>query len=130
MSEKIKIYSHQRDIDWGDMDALGHVNNGTYFDYFQEARILALREMDFDLLHEAGPILLNIGCTFLKPVVYPAKITIDVSIHSPGRTSFIMDYDIYQGETKMAEGSSKIVWVNYKAGKSEPLPQLILNYFN
>ena len=40
MTEK-KTAMHQRvfTIEWGDMDALGHVNNGRYFDYFQQARI-------------------------------------------------------------------------------------------
>jgi len=121
--------THSFPIAWGDMDALGHVNNAKYFDYFQEARILALREMNLDLLHQQGPILLNATCTFLKPIVYPANIHVEVYAHTPGKTSFIMDYDIVQNETLMAKGASKIVWVDYKLGKSTPLPTEILNHF-
>ena len=29
----------EMDVDWGDMDALQHVNNVEYFKYFQKARI-------------------------------------------------------------------------------------------
>lgn len=129
MSARIKVYQYTKDIEWGDMDALGHVNNGKYFDYFQEARILALQAMGCNLLQPAGPILFNIGCTFLKPVLYPACITIEVSIHSPGRASFTMDYDLSQNQIAMAEGSSKIVWVDYQQGKSQPLPQIIRDFF-
>ena len=38
-NKKIAVHQKIFDISWGDMDALGHVNNGRYFDYFQQARI-------------------------------------------------------------------------------------------
>ncbi|WP_459075898.1 acyl-CoA thioesterase, partial [Legionella pneumophila] len=43
------IHKKTFDIAWGDMDALGHVNNARYFDYFQEARIDWLRELDIKM---------------------------------------------------------------------------------
>ena len=34
-------------VAWGDMDALGHVNNAVYFRYFETARIRFFAELDW-----------------------------------------------------------------------------------
>jgi acyl-CoA thioester hydrolase len=129
MPQRQLVFEHDFEIAWGDMDALGHVNNAKYFDYFQEARILWLKSLDFSF-SETGPILLSIDCTFLKPLVYPAKSKTYVYIHSLGNSSFNMDYEIKVGDALMAKGGSKIVWVNYKQEKSIPVPDDIRTHFN
>lgn len=109
------------------MDALGHVNNARYFDYFQEARIDWLRELDIKMTGQTGPVVIHVACTFLKPIVYPATVTIHSKAHSLGNSSMIMDHDLYQEETLMAQGVSKIVWIDYTQNKSVPLPDIIRN---
>lgn len=123
--KKIRVHQKTFDIAWGDMDALGHVNNARYFDYFQEARIDWLREMNISMTENTGPVVIQVACTFLKPVIYPATVTLQSSLHSLGNSSMIMDHDLYQGETLMAQGMSKVVWVDYALGKSIPLPDSI-----
>ncbi|MBA2710686.1 MAG: acyl-CoA thioesterase [Tatlockia sp.] len=117
-------------IEWGDMDALGHVNNGRYFDYFQQARIEWLESIKLDMQQTTGPVVVHVACTFLKPIVYPATLIINSSLQSKGRSSLIIDHEIYQGETLMTQGLSKIVWVDYSLNKSVPLPENILRFFN
>ena len=126
-----KIAVHQKTfaIAWGDMDALGHVNNARYFDYFQEARIEWLREVNIYFTEKIGPVVIHVGCTYLKPVVYPATLTIRSCIHSLGNSSMAMDHDLYQNEILMAQGISKIVWVDYTQNKSVPLPEHIREFF-
>ena len=126
-----KITVHQKTfaIEWGDMDALGHVNNGRYFDYFQQARIEWLESLSLDMKRQVGPVVIHVACTFLKPIVYPATLTIKSSVHNLGRSSITMDHDLYQGETLMTQGTSKIVWVDYRANKSVPIPDSIRNLF-
>ncbi|KTD76370.1 acyl-CoA thioesterase [Legionella waltersii] len=130
MTENRKLV-HQKtfDIVWGDMDALGHVNNARYFDYFQEARIDWLRQMNITMTENTGPVVIHVACTFLKPVVYPATVKVNSSLHSLGNSSMIMDHDLYQGELLMAQGMSKIVWVDYTLNKSVPLPEVIRRLF-
>ena len=128
MSERKKVYEHVSAISWGDMDALGHVNNAKYFDYFQEARILWLSELGI-VFSATGPVLAHIDCTYLKPLVYPANILTKVYIHSLGRSSFSVDYDIQCNQMLIAKGTSKIVWVDYKLAKSVPLPKKIIEQF-
>ena len=126
MTDKKKAV-HQKtfNIAWGDMDALGHVNNARYFDYFQQARIEWLEAMNIGMRKNTGPVVIHVACTFLKPLVYPATLNLSSSLHSLGRSSFMMDHDIFQGEDLMTQGVCKIVWVDYKANKSIPLPEEI-----
>ncbi len=126
---KILVHEKSFDIAWGDMDALGHVNNVRYFDYFQEARIEWLRTLEFTLTKQCGPIVLHVGCTYLKPVVYPANLVLKTSIHSLGNSSMMIDHDLYQEGSLMAQGTSKIVWVDYKQQKSIPLPDSLRQLF-
>ena len=38
-------------VAWGDMDAFQHVNNVTYFKYFESARIAYFEKIKFQELH-------------------------------------------------------------------------------
>lgn len=129
-NQKIAIHQKIVHVEWGDMDALGHVNNGRYFDYFQQARIEWLESIQLDMGQGTGPVVIHVACTFLKPVVYPATCILHSNLHSLGRSSVVMDHDLYQGEQLMAQGVSKVVWVDYQANKSVPLPEAIRALFD
>ncbi|MCE3045053.1 thioesterase family protein [Legionella sp. 16cNR16C] len=130
MTQKNKVHQRIFSIVWGDMDALGHVNNARYFDYFQEARIEWLATLNIDLKQNTGPVVIHTACTYLKPVIYPATLVLDSSIHSIGRSSFVIDHDLFQNEELMAQGISKVVWVDYKLNKSIPIPDEVRNCFS
>ena len=127
--QKITVHEKTFAIAWGDMDALGHVNNARYFDYFQEARIEWLRQLDIDLISSTGPVVVHVACTYLKPVIYPATVTLYSRIHNPGNSSMMMEHDLYQDDVLMAQGSCKIVWVDYTKNKSVPLPEVMRAFF-
>lgn len=129
-NQKIDVHRKIVNVAWGDMDALGHVNNARYFDYFQEARIEWLASIKLDLQQTTGPVVMHIACTYLKPVVYPAALTLCSSLHSPGRSSMMIDHEVYQGKQLMAQGTCKIVWVDYLQNKSVPFPEKIRALFN
>ncbi|KTD20898.1 Thiesterase [Legionella lansingensis] len=128
--QRIAVHKKIFSIEWGDMDALGHVNNGRYFDYFQQARIEWLENLHLDMKQQIGPVVIHVACTFLKPIVYPATLTLVSSVHSLGRSSLMMDHEIYQDEVLMTQGTSKIVWVDYRANKSITIPETIRKLFD
>jgi acyl-CoA thioester hydrolase len=78
-----------------------------------------------------GPVLINAQCSFLKQLKYPAEIEVASYVGPPGRSSFEMTHVIRlvgaDGEAGAlhAEGMAKIVWVDFKAEKSQPLPEAI-----
>lgn len=114
-------------VAWGDMDALGHVNNARYFDYFQEARIDWLKQLQIDMRSQEGPIIVQTACTFHKPVIYPATVSLRSHVMEIGNSSILMSHNLYQDDLLMAEGTCKIVWVDYRKGKSTSLPEAIRN---
>lgn len=117
---------------WRDMDAYGHVNNSTYFTFFEQARVMWWQEINVLLNNaENGPVVITASCVFLKPLHYPNDLEIHLFSHTPGRSSFIIDYAVYsqyQPKEKFAEGSTKMVWVDHKKNVSMPFPQEILNH--
>ena len=127
------VHTMRMPVRWGDMDAMGHVNNTVYFRYFESARIAWFDQIDYapDPSGE-GPVIVNANCTFLKQLTYPGQIEVATMVGPPGRSSFQMTHEIrlvgangIAGELH-AEGGAKVVWVNFPAQKSVPLPPLVL----
>ncbi len=119
-------------IRWGDMDAMGHVNNTVYFRYIETARIAWLEQVGAlpDPRRE-GPVIVNAHCAFLKQLTYPGDIEVTTYVGPPGRSSFEVSHEIRlvgpdgQAGVVHAEGGAKVVWVDFGAEKSVPLPAAI-----
>jgi acyl-CoA thioester hydrolase len=119
-------------IRWGDMDAMGHVNNTVYFRYIEQARIDWFERAACPPAADGqGPVVVNAHCSFLKQLTYPGEIEVSTRVGTVGRSSFEMTHEIRligaDGEPGAlhAEGGAKVVWVDFKAEKSVPLPDLI-----
>ncbi len=121
------LYQHELAVRWGDMDALGHVNNIMYFQYFEQTRLLWFETFGFGALatSNTGFVIVNSFAEFLRPVVYPAMLTIRMAGHSPGTSSFESTYTLMSNDTLFTRGSARIVWIDTHKGKSLPLPDVI-----
>ncbi|TQK03259.1 thioesterase family protein [Herbaspirillum sp. SJZ107] len=132
MSEKKHVHVMRQDIRWGDMDAFGHVNNTVYFRYMETARIAFLEETAgrTDTASE-GPVIVTAYCTFAKQLKYPGQIEVRTFVGTPGRSSIEVTHEIRlvdengNADVVHAEGGAKVVWVNYAAEKSVPLPEAL-----
>ncbi|MBI4852035.1 MAG: acyl-CoA thioesterase [Acidobacteria bacterium] len=117
------------DIRWGDMDALGHVNNTRYFTFCESARIRYFESLELNLIPNLseGPTLAHANLNFRKQVHYPARLDVGVRVSSLKTRSFQMDYGLFLAgtETLVAEGFSIIVWADYKQGKSADMPKVV-----
>jgi acyl-CoA thioester hydrolase len=120
------IFTTTLPIRWGDMDAMGHVNNTVYFRYMEQARIEWFERLGYNTGQNAkeGPVIVNASCTFLVPLVYPGNVEVRMFIGHPGRSSLPTHYELrLQGEEKLyATGDAKMVWINPASGRSIPLP--------
>jgi acyl-CoA thioester hydrolase len=114
-------------IRWGDMDALGHVNNTVYFRYMEQARISWFDGLGLKgSATGEGPAVINASCTFLKQLVYPGNVEVKTYVGQAGRSTFETWIELrpsYDPDVVYAEGSAKVVWVDYNKGKSAPLPE-------
>lgn len=119
-------------VQWGDMDALGHVNNARFFSWFESARIAL-----FELIGVAtkpstvGPILATTTCDFLRPVVFPATVNVGVRVSRIGETSIGMEYEVTDAgasegtATVYARGTSVAVLVDYGTMQKVRVPDAI-----
>jgi acyl-CoA thioester hydrolase len=116
-------------IRWGDMDAMGHVNNTIYFRYMEQTRISWFDSLGTPPAPQGtGPIIINASCTFMKELVYPGNVELRMYAGKAGRSSFETWLEMrpsYDPETVYAEGAAKVVWVDFAKGKSVPLPDRI-----
>ncbi len=126
---RLLVHTEIMPMRWGDMDALGHVNNTVYFRYMEQARIgwamangYAVKPTDPE-----GPVIINASCTFFKPLVYPGDVEVRMYLDELGRTSVGSWYDLCCGDELFAEGAAKLVWMDYRSGKSVPLPAAIVD---
>lgn len=120
-----KALQHQSiSVRWGDMDALGHVNNTVYFRYFEQARMAWFESTGFadPERGDDGIVIVDAHAEFLRPVIYPATLDVRMAGHSPGRSSFVSTYSLAIGDELYARGHSKIVWIDRTSGRSRPLP--------
>ncbi|EAR22449.1 Thioesterase superfamily protein [Nitrococcus mobilis Nb-231] len=114
-------------VRWGDMDALGHVNNAVYFTYFEQIRVAWLERlsMTIGVSAHSGPVIVTACCAFHRPIIYPARLLVRMFGANVGRSSFETFYEIHDAQrpdTQHASGSAKVVWVNHREGRSIPLP--------
>lgn len=114
-------------IRWGDMDAMGHVNNTIYFRYFEIARLDWIYQVGAAASPGAaeGPVIVNAFCNFLRQLEYPGDVRVRHYVANPGRSSFDTYLTIERTDEPgvvYAEGGAKTVWTDYAAKKSAPLP--------
>ncbi|MBU1238061.1 MAG: acyl-CoA thioesterase [Gammaproteobacteria bacterium] len=116
-------------VRWGDMDAMGHVNNTIYFRYAEQSRIEWLESLGFslDVGRDEAAVIVNASCTFLLPITYPATVEVLLYADRPGRSSVPTFYEMRcVGDEKLyAEGAAKVVWFHPATGKSMELPARI-----
>lgn len=121
------VHVETLDMRWGDMDALGHMNNTVYFRYLEQARISWFDNMNISYReHPEGPVLGNMNCRFRIPIIYPAKLCVTLRLGPVRKSSFPLLSEIYEQadpERIYATAEAMMVWIDLKDGKSRPAPQ-------
>ncbi len=111
---------------WGDMDAMGHVNNTLYFRYLEVLRIDWFRSIDcVPDPRGTGPLIVNAFCNFHKQLEYPGDIHLAMYVSNPGRSSFETWATIERTDDRgviYASGGATTVWVDFPAQKSVAMP--------
>lgn len=112
---------------WADNDIYGHVNNVTYYSYFDTAaNALLIQHAAFDIHN--SPIIglvVNSSCDFLEELTYPEIIEVGVAISKIGNSSLTYDLAIFkQGQQNAsAQGQFVHVFVERETKKSTSIPQ-------
>lgn len=114
---------------WGDMDAVGHLNNTCYFRYMEQIRVEWLEELGFPIDPQGtGPVLGSTSCVYKREMSYPAMVLISIEVEKVGRSSLKLRHHFTVAgdeNTVYAVGEATLVWVDYQAGKSVAIPEPI-----
>ncbi len=124
--QKKLVYEMSIPIRWGDMDAMGHVNNTSYFRYLETIRIDWMQSLGGEPdPNGEGVVIINAFCNFYRQLEYPGNVLMKMYASSPGSSSFETWGTMERPDTPgvlYAAGGATTVWVDYKAQKSRPLP--------
>ena len=120
------VYEALMSIRWGDMDAMGHVNNASYFRYLETVRI--------DWMYAVGckpepggegPVIVNAFCNFYKQLEYPGDVRIKLYVSDVGRTTFETWCTMERADqpgTVCAAGGATTIWVDFPRQMAQTLP--------
>lgn len=114
-------------VAWGEMDALGHVNNVVYFRYFENARLAyfdAIGYMEQMKRTGVGPILASTRCRFRRPLEYPDQVAVGARVRQLQPDRFLMEYRVVSRchGVIAAGGDGAIVSYDYRSGAKAPVP--------
>jgi len=114
-------------IRWGDMDAMGHVNNTVYFRFMEQARIGW-----FDALvprgeawKSTGIVIANASCNFKRPINYPGTVEVRLSVGPPGGSSVPTYYELRMQDQLHADGEATVVFIDMEKQKPVRIPERI-----
>ena len=122
---------HEHTVEFRDLDAMQHVNNATYFQIFEKARIAALSALTRGKAcfkpEGIAPVLAGTWCRFRRPLEIDDKLLIGVRADSilPARGEFEHHYVVWSSQHHgvAAQGGATIVVCDFDNGaKRTPLP--------
>jgi len=127
MAEERRLAHVERmPIRWGDMDAMGHVNNTVYFRYMEQARISWFASLvpARDAWQSTGIVIVNASCNYKRPITYPGTVEAKLYVGAPGGSSVATFYELRvdADPEPYADGAAVVVFVNMKTQKPTRIP--------
>jgi len=116
-------------VRWGDLDAMGHVNNTTYFRYFESLRIEWLMTLQAEPDPEGiGPVMANGFCNYLHQIEFPGEIVARHYVAAPGSKSLDTYFTLSMADAPdlvCANGGATLVWLDIASKKTVALPEAL-----
>jgi acyl-CoA thioester hydrolase len=114
-------------IRWGDMDAMGHVNNTVYFRFMEQARIGWFDALvpQGEAWRSTGIVIANASCNFKRPINYPGTVEVKLLVGPPGGSSVPTYYELRVDEELHADGEATVVFIDMQMQKPIRIPQNI-----
>ena len=130
MSEVKFLFPIEINVQWGDQDALGHVNNTVFFRYFETARIHMFNESGaWDAFERSKLyfVLAKIECNFLDSIHFPETIIVQCGLVAVGNSSITVEHQIFTKSNNklVATGQGIVVCADTIAQKSTKIPEEI-----
>tara|TARA_B100000780_G_scaffold157603_1_gene110264 strand:- start:10 stop:456 length:447 start_codon:yes stop_codon:yes gene_type:complete len=122
-------FFHSISTRWMDNDIYGHINNVTYYSYFDTVAnkyLIENAEMD---IHNAPIVgyVVHSNCNYISEVSFPEEIEVELRVDKLGNSSVTYALAIFKKGYKeaVAYGEFVHVFVNRKEKKSVSIPPKI-----
>jgi acyl-CoA thioester hydrolase len=127
MDQRKLVHTQRIEIRWGDMDAMGHVNNTVYFRYMEQARINWFESLvpRGEAWRTMSIVIVNASCNFKKPINYPGMVEVRVFAGAPGGSSVPTYYELRVESELYADGAATVVFVDPHQQKPMRIPEEI-----
>ncbi len=114
-------------VQWGELDALGHVNHTRFLVWMETARMSLFEQVGlaWENQPEMGPILAQLEVDYRAPIHFPSTVKSAVCVARIGRTSFVLEYmltDVKAPDMPVCTGRTVIVLYDYQRGTSVEIP--------
>jgi len=114
---------------WMDNDAYGHVNNVTYYSYFDTAvneHLIRAGGLDIRGAPAIG-LVVETFCRFHKSLAFPDVVDVGLRVSKLGSSSVTYEIGLFrQGDDDpAATGHFVHVWVDRATGRPTPVPSVV-----
>ncbi|WP_459614950.1 acyl-CoA thioesterase [Bordetella sp. 2513F-2] len=114
---------------WMDNDVYGHVNNVTYYSYFDTAVnqfLVGHGVLDIAQSPVIG-LVAETGCTYFQPIAFPDVVEVGLRVAHLGRSSVRYEIALFrQGDPAVrAAGHFVHVYVDRATGRPVPMPEAV-----
>ena len=115
-------------VRYSETDRMGYVYYGNYAQYFEVARVEALRNLGFSYrkIEDEGIILpvLSYSVKHLKPAFYDDELLIKVTIKEIPMARIRFDYEVYNEKDELINiADTTLVFISRETNKPCPGPQ-------
>jgi acyl-CoA thioester hydrolase len=107
-------------------DAVGHVNNVSYFIYLEQARVDFTKMLGQDSSSfDWHMVVVSLHCDFINQAYFDQILEITTGVSKIGGKNFILVHEVRDKESKnlIAKGESILVILDTKNNKSIPLDE-------
>jgi len=115
-------------VRFSETDALGHINNTSYFIYLEEARIRFMESLGYKMdIQNWNFILASTKCDFINQGYFGQELSIKSYVTKIGTKSFQLEHDLIAVQTNelIARGNAIMVFFDFEKQKSEPIPEML-----
>ena len=111
---------------WMDNDVYGHVNNVTYYSYFDTAvneHLIRFGGLDFSSDGAVG-LVAETSCTFRKSLSFPQTVDAGLAVTKLGKSSVVYEIGLFRldDDEPAALGRFVHVWVDRLSQRPVPIP--------
>ena len=110
---------------WSDNDIYGHINNVTYYSYFDSAANLYLITHGLDIMRgDVIGLVVESRCAYHKPLAYPTLLRVGVRVDKLGNRAVTYGIAIFddRDDAAAAHGTFVHVFVDRVTRTAVPIP--------